>query len=138
MGPTPRPENIHQQALHEALRHVNEQAIDLTKGHRLEVHADRFEWPTIDQLGGGLDHGPEVMDEVDQPAAACLCPAQLLKVLVSLFPVLDFIQEARGLVDLLTSAPMVPHFVQTIFDPNDGTVRSPGRWSTFITTSWRH
>ncbi len=36
----------------------------------------------------------------------------------------------------LTSAPMVPHLVQTIFGPNDGMARSPGRWSTFRITSW--
>jgi hypothetical protein len=36
-----------------------------------------------------------------------------------------------------TSAPIVPHSVQTIFALNDGTVRWPGRWSTFITLSWR-
>jgi hypothetical protein len=27
----------------------------------------------------------------------------------------------------LTSAPIIPHFVQTIFGPNDDTVRCPGR-----------
>jgi hypothetical protein len=36
-----------------------------------------------------------------------------------------------------TSAPMVPHFVHT-FGPNDGTVTSPGRWSTFMITSCKH
>jgi hypothetical protein len=36
-----------------------------------------------------------------------------------------------------TSAPMVPHFVHTILGPNDGTVTSPGRWSTFMITSCR-
>jgi hypothetical protein len=33
---------------------------------------------------------------------------------------------------------MVPHFVQTMRGPNDGTVMSPGRWSTFMIASWRH
>jgi hypothetical protein len=28
------------------------------------------------------------------------------------------------------SVPIVPHFVHTMRGPNDGTVRSPGRWST--------
>jgi hypothetical protein len=37
-----------------------------------------------------------------------------------------------------TSAPIVPHFVHTIFGPNEGTVTSPGRWSTFMITSCRH
>jgi hypothetical protein len=37
-----------------------------------------------------------------------------------------------------TSAPMVPHFVQIIFGRNDGTVRSAGRWSTFMIISCRH
>jgi hypothetical protein len=36
-----------------------------------------------------------------------------------------------------TSAPMVPHFVHTILGPNDGTVTSPERWSTFVITSCR-
>ena len=36
------------------------------------------------------------------------------------------------------SAPMVPHFVHTIRGPNEGTVRSPGRWSTFMTIVCRH
>jgi hypothetical protein len=27
---------------------------------------------------------------------------------------------------------MVPHFLHTIFGPNEGTVTSPRRWSTFI------
>ena len=60
-----RPENIHQQALHEARGHVDEQAIDVAERHRLEMHADRFERPALDQLGGGLEHRPEVTDEVD-------------------------------------------------------------------------
>jgi hypothetical protein len=34
-----------------------------------------------------------------------------------------------------TSAPMVPHFVHTMRGPNEGTVKSPGRWSTFMITS---
>jgi hypothetical protein len=37
-----------------------------------------------------------------------------------------------------TSAPIVPHFVHTIRGLKDGTVRSPGRWSTFTITSCRH
>jgi hypothetical protein len=32
----------------------------------------------------------------------------------------------------LTSAPTIPHFVHTIRGINEGTVRSPGRWSTFM------
>ena len=38
----------------------------------------------------------------------------------------------------LASAPMVPHFVHAIFGPNEGTVTSPGRWSTFMISSCRH
>jgi hypothetical protein len=33
---------------------------------------------------------------------------------------------------------MVPHFVQTMRGPNEGTVRSPGRWSTLMIISCRH
>ena len=36
----------------------------------------------------------------------------------------------------LTFAPTVPHLVHTIRNPSDGTVRSPGRWSTFMIFSW--
>jgi hypothetical protein len=36
-----------------------------------------------------------------------------------------------------TSAPIIPHFVQTIFGPNDGTVSPPDRWSTFMITRCR-
>src|SRR5436190_4130156 len=32
------------------------------------------------------------------------------------------------------SAPIVPHFVQTMRGPNEGTVRSPGRWSLTATS----
>jgi hypothetical protein len=38
----------------------------------------------------------------------------------------------------LTSAPTIPHFVHTIRRINEGTVRSPGRWSTFMVLSWWH
>ena len=37
-----------------------------------------------------------------------------------------------------TSAPMVPHFVHTMRGPNDGTVRSPDKWSTFMIVSCQH
>src|SRR5262249_9912700 len=36
-----------------------------------------------------------------------------------------------------TSAPTVPHLVHTMRGPNDGTVRSPGRWATLTITRWR-
>jgi hypothetical protein len=36
-----------------------------------------------------------------------------------------------------TSAARVPHFAHTNFGPNEGTVTSPGRWSTFMITSCR-
>jgi hypothetical protein len=36
----------------------------------------------------------------------------------------------------LTFAPTVPHLVHDIRSPSDGTVRSPGRWSTFMIFSW--
>jgi hypothetical protein len=37
----------------------------------------------------------------------------------------------------LRSAPIIPHFVHTMRGPNDGTVRSLGRWSTFTITRCR-
>jgi hypothetical protein len=70
-----RPENIHQQAFHEAWGHVDEKAIDLPERDSLQVLADRVERPTLDQLGGGLEDRPEVTDEVDEAAAARLGPA---------------------------------------------------------------
>ena len=36
------------------------------------------------------------------------------------------------------SAPMILHFVHTVCSPNEGTVRSPGKWSTFMIASWWH
>jgi hypothetical protein len=36
-----------------------------------------------------------------------------------------------------TLAPIVPHLVHTMRGPNDGTVRSPGGWSTSTITRWR-
>jgi hypothetical protein len=47
------------------MRHVDKQPIDVAERHRLEMHADRFERPTPDQLGGGFQHRPEVPDEVE-------------------------------------------------------------------------
>jgi hypothetical protein len=42
-------------------------------------------------------------------------------------------------VVIANAASMIPHLVHAIFGPNDGTVRSPGRWSTFtISRSRRH
>jgi hypothetical protein len=81
-APLPRrPENIHQQTFHEAWGYIDEQAIDLPERDSFEVEANCFERPALDQLGGGLEHRPEVADEVDEPAATRLGPAQLLKVL---------------------------------------------------------
>jgi len=42
-------------------------------------------------------------------------------------PTNDYLPASRQLGR--TSPPIVPHFVHTIFGPNDGTVRSPGWWS---------
>jgi hypothetical protein len=36
----------------------------------------------------------------------------------------------------LTFALAVPHFVHFIRSPSEGTVRSPGRWPTFMIFSW--
>jgi|HubBroStandDraft_6_1064221.scaffolds.fasta_scaffold681470_2 hypothetical protein len=36
-----------------------------------------------------------------------------------------------------TSAPIAPHLVHTMRGPNEGTVRSPGRWSTLTITRCR-
>jgi hypothetical protein len=53
-------------------------------------------------------------------------------------PCLRVGKAARALSAGLTSAPIVPHFVHTMRGPNDGTVRSPGMWSTFMIVSCRH
>jgi Protein of unknown function (DUF3631) len=36
------------------------------------------------------------------------------------------------------SAPTIPQLVHTILGINEGTVRAPGRWSTFMVLSWWH
>jgi hypothetical protein len=76
------PEHVGEQALHEAGRHVDQEALDLAEGHRFEMEADRFERPAIDQLAAlRLEGVPEVADELDEATAPGPLPAQLVEVL---------------------------------------------------------
>jgi hypothetical protein len=69
------PEHVHQEALHEAWGHVDQQPVagDVAERDRLQVQADRLDHPT-------LDHGarlrlkgvPKVAHEVEEAAPTCL------------------------------------------------------------------
>ena len=73
----------------------------------------------VAQDGAG-EFGKEALDEVEPLTAICT-PVKLSRGGCSF-------QFGRA------SAPMIPHLVHTMRGPKDGTVISPRRWSTFITT----
>jgi hypothetical protein len=77
------PEDVHQEALHEAWRHVHQEPVgwDIAERRGLQVEADRFEGPAFDQGPSfRFECMPEVADEVEEATAAGLLAPKLLEV----------------------------------------------------------